>query len=73
MHCANVLKWLELFANDHNTNGGCSDTELNELAVMPTGLLLLSKALMTVMPVANCDIASLNCWVVIGVFMVAAL
>ena len=37
----------------HNTNGGESDTELNELAVKPTSWPSLVRAVTMVTPVAN--------------------
>jgi hypothetical protein len=37
----------------HNTNGGVSDTELNELAVNPTKEPSVARAVTMVTPVAN--------------------
>jgi len=39
----------------HNTSGGASDTELNELAVSPSKVPSARRVVMTVTPVANCD------------------
>ena len=45
----------------HNTSGGASDTELNELAVSPNNVPSARRVVMTVTPVANCDKAFLKC------------
>ncbi|ODV40922.1 hypothetical protein AWV79_03300 [Cupriavidus sp. UYMMa02A] len=52
----------------HSTSGGSSDTELNELAVMPMNGgapaatdASLARVVMTVTPVANCDSVRRKC------------
>lgn len=52
---------LALFDRLHNTSGGVSDTELNELIVNPTKPPLSSRVVMMVTPVANCDKAPRKC------------
>ncbi|MNE86856.1 hypothetical protein D3C80_1839900 [compost metagenome] len=42
-----------LLAMLHSTRGGCSDTELNELTVTPTGWAWALSAVTMVTPVAN--------------------
>lgn len=37
----------DVFERDHNTMGGLSDTELNELTVSPTGSLLMAERVVT--------------------------
>lgn len=44
----------------HNTSGGSSDTELNELAVKPTSSPIALRAVTMVTPVANMPNASRN-------------
>ena len=52
---------LALFDRLHNTSGGVSETELNELMVNPTKPPLSSRVVMMVTPVANCDKAPRKC------------
>ena len=44
----------------HSTRGGCSDTELKELAVSPTSSPVAVRAVTMVTPVANMPSASRN-------------
>ena len=53
-----LAAWLRL----HSTNGGVSDTELNELAVSPTKVPSAVRAVTTVTPVANIPRAVRNSW-----------
>lgn len=49
-----------VFDRLQTTSGGFSETELNELAVMPKNLPLSRRVVITVTPVANCDSAPLK-------------
>src|SRR5580704_12076157 len=57
----NATAPLLLFDRHHSSSGGSSDTELKELAVMPTGSPSGRTAVMTVTPVANSPNASRSC------------
>jgi hypothetical protein len=62
----NASKLAALRARLHSANGGSSETEANELAVMPTGSSSVDRVVTTVTPVANCASARRSSWLPLG-------